>query len=443
MNEVGLGFIERGAARRKRRHRVLLAIMPFAAASVIAIGFWAIGFWETRSGPAATQLDVRGNDTAPLVTTVSMQRHAVVRSMAIEGTLVARHELAIGTETAGSRIEAVLADEGDRVVKGQVLVRLDTAVLQAQLRHAAATAQDAAASAASTAADFKRADGIRGTGAVSVEQVDERRAAARSAAARLLAAQAEVGELQARINQAELRAPADGVVVARNAEPGAITEAGGAPLFRLIEGGLVQCDAEVPQDALQGLAPGLEVELRIGASGQESLISGTVRAIAPVLDPRSRLGTVHIALKPDPRLRPGAFVQGRILLSRAEVLSVPRSAVLAQDGTSLVFVVDGGQAWRRTVETGAVEDGQVEIRRGLAAGDRVVLAAGAFLHDGQAVREAVVGPEASVMPDISVSGMATAPGPSNPLLSLRGAIATRQSCSSRFWGLLRRCRSSR
>jgi RND family efflux transporter MFP subunit len=396
MNETGRAFIERRADSRKLRLRVLLAIMPFAAAGVIAIGFL-----ERRSGPATTQLDVRGSETTPLVTTVAMERRPMVRSMGVEGTLVARHELAIGAETPGSRIEAVLADEGDRVVKGQVLVRLDTAVLQAQLRHAEAMAQAAAASAASTAADFRRADEIRGTGAVSVEQVDERRAAARSAVARLLAAQAEVGELQTRIAAADLRAPADGVVVARNAEPGAITAAGDAPLFRLIEGGLVQCDAEVPQDALQPLAPGLEVELRIGAPGQESLIKGRVRAIAPTLDPRSRLGIVHIALPLDPRLRPGAFVQGWILLPRTEALAVPRSAILSRDGKSIVYVVDGGHAWRHTVETGAAEDDQVEIRKGLAAGDRVVLAAGAFLHDGQAVREAAAGPEASATPDTS------------------------------------------
>jgi RND family efflux transporter MFP subunit len=391
MNEIGLGFIERGEARRKRRHRILLAIMPFAAAGAVAIGIL-----QRRNGPPTETVST---ETAPLVSTVAIDRRPFARWLAIEGTLVARHELAIGSETAGSRIEAVLADEGDRVVKGQVLLRLDTAVLQAQLRHAQAVVQDAAASAASTAADFQRADGIRGTGAVSVEQLDGRRAAARSAAARLLAAQAEVGELQARIAQAELRAPEDGVVVARDAEPGAITAAGGAPLFRLIEGGLVQCDAQVPQDALQGLASGLDAELRIGAPGQETLVRGRVRAIAPTLDPRSREGILHIDLPADPRLRPGAFVEGRILLSRSEALSVPRSAILSRDGTSSVYVVAGGQARRHAVEIGATEDGTVEIREGLASRDHVVLTAGAFLHDGQAVREAAPGAQASVMPD--------------------------------------------
>jgi RND family efflux transporter MFP subunit len=377
MNEIGR--IGPRTARRSPRHRVLFVIAPFAIAGVAAIWF------VVRPGAPVTQF--RPPEAAPLVTTVAVQRRPMPRSLSVEGTLVARHELAIGTETAASRIEAVLADEGDLVVKGQVLVRLDTAVLQAQLRHAEATAEDAAASAASTAADFRRADGIRGTGAVSAEQLDGRRAAARSAAARLAAAQAEVGELRTRIAEADVHAPADGVIVARNAEPGAITPAGGAPLFRLDEGGLVEFDARVPQDALQALAPGLTVELRIGAPGEETPIKGRIRAIAPTLDPRSRLGVVHVRLPLNPRLRPGAFAQGRILLSRMDALSLPRSAILSRDGESFVYLIDGGQARRRVVTTGAMEAGQVEIREGLTAGDHIVLAAGAFLHDGQTVRE--------------------------------------------------------
>jgi HlyD family secretion protein len=169
-------------------------------------------------------------------------------------------------------------------------------------------------------------------------------------------------------------------------------------LFRLIEGGLVQFDAQVPQDKLQKLTPGLEAELRIGAHGEEASIKGSIRAIAPTLDPQSRLGIVHIALPLDPRLRPGAFVQGRIVLSRAPALSTPRSAIMSQDGESFVYVIDGKHARRRIVETGAAEEGQVEIRKGLAEGEHVILSAGAFLYDGQAVRETAAGPQAPAGP---------------------------------------------
>ncbi len=385
----GLGRVLVGSrtAPGRLRHRLLLTIMALSAAALIGIGLLT---GRGRLVPDTAPRGVQGHETVPLVTTAEAERHPMQRWLTVGGTLVARHELLIGTESPGMRIDSVLVDEGDWVAKGQILARLDTAVLQAQLRHAAAVAEDASSAAASAAADFERVDGIRGTGAISLEQVSQRRAAARSTAARLAAAEAEIGEIKARIAQGELRAPADGVIIMRSAEPGAITTAG-EPLFRLIEGGLVQFDAQVPQDALQQLTPGLEAKVRIGAPDQEALVAGRVRAIAPTLDPQSRLGIVHIDLPLDPRLRPGAFVQGRILLSRAAALSMPRSAILSQDGESFVYVVEGSHARRRIVETGATEQGEVEIRKGLAAGEHVILSAGAFLHDGQAVRETPAG----------------------------------------------------
>jgi HlyD family secretion protein len=80
-------------------------------------------------------------------------------------------------------------------------------------------------------------------------------------------------------------------------------------------------------------------------------------------------------------------VQGRILLSRAPVLSVPLSAILWESNESLVYVVVAGHAQLRPVRIGAAEAGRVEIRAGLAEGDHVILSAGAFLNDGAAVRE--------------------------------------------------------
>jgi RND family efflux transporter MFP subunit len=386
-----------GSPRRKLFGRILLTIALIAAFAGIAISLMRS---HREAGDASHA--ARMNDAVPLVTTAPVGRRPMVRSLVVAGSLVARHELPVGAEISGGRIDAVLVDQGDHVAKGQALARFDSKVLEAQLRHAQAAAQDMAAAAASAEADFRRVDGIRGTGAVSTEQVGQRRAAAASAAARLAAAQAEASELEARLDQSVLRAPADGVIVARNAEPGAIVSPGGAPLFQLLEGGLVEFDAQVPQDQLQDLVPGMEVELgpELGTADREqttgrtptagAMISGRIRAVAPTLDPQSRLGIVHIALPLDPNLRPGAFAQGRILLSRTPVLSVPLAAVLWQNGQSFVTVATGNHVQRRSVQTGATEAGRVEIRSGLTEGDHVVLSAAAFLHNGEVVREAPV-----------------------------------------------------
>ncbi len=382
------------------RRRILLATTLLAGAAGIAIGLVAL--WH-RPAPDDATRTAEANRVAPLVTTARVEPRPMIRSLSVAGSLVARRELPIGAEASGSRIDAVLVDEGDHVAKGQVLAQLDGTVLQAQFRHAQALVQAAASAAAAAEAEFRRVDGIRGTGAVSAEQVGQRRAAAASAAARLAAAQAETSEIQARVDEMAVRAPAAGVIVARNAEPGAIVSPGEPPLFRLIEGGLVEFDAQVPQDQLQRLAPGMAAEISLGGPenpASDATITGRIRAIAPTLDPQTRLGIVHIALPLDPRLRPGAFVQGRIVLSRSPVLSVPLSAVLWKDGGSCVYVVAGGHAQRRAVQTGATEDGRVAIRSGLAEGDHVVLSAGTFLHDGEAVRQVLADHTARTFVDL-------------------------------------------
>src|SRR5579859_5181232 len=200
MNGLRRVLLRPGTDAGKLRHRLLLTIASLAVAGLISLGLLKE---RGRPVPGTAAGADQANQTLPLVTTVEAERRPLPQWLAVGGTLVARHEIAIGAEVSGSRIETVLVDEGDRVVKGQILAKLDAAVLQAQLRHASATAEDASVAAAAAAADFKRADGIRGSGAISLEEIDQRRTAAQSATARLAAAQAEVSELQSRIAETE------------------------------------------------------------------------------------------------------------------------------------------------------------------------------------------------------------------------------------------------
>ena len=385
------------------RRRVLLPGALLPAALLVVAGGVALGLvqpWH-RTPQAGAPVIVQADNAAPLVTTARVQPRPMTRSLNVAGSLVALRDVPVGVEAAGSRINAVLVDVGDQVALGQVLARLNASVLQAQLRRAQASVQAADAAAAAAEAAFRRVDGIRGTGAVSGEQVGQRRADQASAKARLAEAQAEASEIQARLDDLVVRAPVAGVITARHAEPGAIVASGGPPLFRLIEGGLVEFDAQVPEDQIQRLAPGMPAEIGLGGpddAAGHATITGHVRAVAPTVDPQTRLGVVHVALPVDARLRPGAFAQGRIVLSRSPVLSVPLSAVQWQDGSSFVFVVTEGRARRRPVQTGAIQDGRAEIREGLAEGDSVVLTAGAFLHDGEAVRQVPAAPSSSVGP---------------------------------------------
>jgi membrane fusion protein, multidrug efflux system len=118
---------------------------------------------------------------------------------------------------------------------------------------------------------------------------------------------------------------------------------------------------------------------------------GQVSFINPAADEASRTVKVKVEVpNPDGALRPGLFAKGRIVTGhRAGVLVVPRAALVSWDTsgrTGLVFVVEGGKARQRAVQTGAASGDAVEVASGLRPGEEVVTRGGFNLRDGDAVR---------------------------------------------------------
>jgi HlyD family secretion protein len=306
------------------------------------------------------------------------------REVRVSGSLVGRRELPVGVEAAGHRIAQVMVEEGQHVAAGQMLARLDAAMVEAQLQRTEALIREAEAAVREAEGNLRRVEAVRGTGAVSAEQVEQRRTAAASAAARLAVTRADRAEVLARLAQAEIRAPAAGLLVARAAQPGMVVQPGGDPLFRILEDGLVELAAEVPERDLAGVRVGQTARLTLSDG---TTATGAVRMVAPTVDARSRLGVVNIAIvESQQTLRPGAFARGTIELERRTALGVPPQAILSLDGRHYVTVIEGGRARRVEVTLGQRGRQAVEVRSGLTAGQRIAAAAGAFLRDGEPVR---------------------------------------------------------
>lgn len=378
-------------ARRPRARRILL----FLGVAVVAVAAGAALLDASDEGPAP----MPATEAAPRTVTTeiaALRRLDVI--VPVTGTLVARDEIAIGTAVDGQRIAEVLVEEGDRVAAGQVLLRLETDILEAQRRDAegrVARARSAAAQQEAMLSDAeakaRRAEQLVAANAMSREELGGRRTAFLAAQHALSAAEAELAqaeaqlvEAQSRLERAVIRAPAGGIVSERLARIGAM--AGSEPLVRLIRGGEVELEAEVPEADLPRIAAGQTV--RVLTAGLDRTVDGHVRLVAPKVDRQTRLGVARIALPPGPDLRPGIFARGLVLVGEREVLTVGEGVVThgTHDGGAAVFVVGADdRAVRRAVQTGARQDGRVEIRSGLAAGDRVVAAAGAFIRDGERV----------------------------------------------------------
>jgi RND family efflux transporter MFP subunit len=305
------------------------------------------------------------------------------RQVVGDGSVAAWQELVLGAEIGGLRVVEVAVEEGDRVRQGQVLVRLEDAVLAAQHDQAVAAVAEAEAALRIAQQDLQRAAELVRTNSVPRQTLEQREAATRQAEARLAAAEARRDEAVARLAQTRILAPADGIVTRRVALLGSVVPAG-QEMLRLAREGRLELNARVPELELAAVAAGMAVRVTHG----ERVIEGRVRAIAPTVSAETRLGTVHVALPPESGLRPGMFARAEILVEAASVLAVPQEAVVFRDGRPAVFVLaEGGeQVALRAIATGRRRDGMVEVTEGLAAGERVVVAGAGFLEDGDRVR---------------------------------------------------------
>lgn len=364
---------------------IATAIAVLIAAAVIV--------WVMRSGsePAAGTAAGGTREALPLVTVVTPGLSAVASRVTFTGAIRARNDIPIGVEGDGGRIVSIHAEVGDRVKRGQVLARLDQSVILPQVHRLAASLEEARAQAALSQAEYERARGVEASGALSAEEIERRRARAVTDEARVKVAAAQLAEAQARLRRTEIRAPADGVVLVRNAEVGQMASPAGEPLFRLAQGGEVEMRGQVAEQDLPLLAVGQPATVRLTGSAEP--FTGTVRLLGAIIDPQTRLGEIRLALQPDPQLRPGAFARGEVIVSEADRAVLPQTAVLSDSRGTYVLVVNGeNRVERRPVRVANTVPSGVVIAEGVDGSERIVATAGAFLREGEAVR--IAGSEA-------------------------------------------------
>jgi RND family efflux transporter MFP subunit len=301
------------------------------------------------------------------------------------GTIAARYDTPIGSDGDGGRVSSVYVEAGDHVKRGQPLARIDTAMLAPQVANLQASLELARAEAELAAAEYQRAIAVGKSGALSAEETERRRSTSVTAEAKVKVAAAQLAEAQARLARAEVRAPADGVILTRSVEVGQTVSPSSGALFRMAEGDEVELRGDVAEQDLPLLKVGQPVNVRL--TGRAQVYPGRVRLLGAVIDPQTRLGMIRVSLAADPNLRPGAFARAEVTVSNAQRIVLPQTAVLTDEKGSYVLVVNSQDKIERHAVhvSGMVENG-VTIADGVNASDRVVATAGAFLQVGETVK---------------------------------------------------------
>jgi RND family efflux transporter MFP subunit len=281
-------------------------------------------------------------------------------------------------------VTRVTVDAGAWVRQGQVLATIDRSVQSQEAAQLAAQIQVSRADAALAENELDRAQALVARGFVSKADLDRKRAARDAAAARVRVAQAQFGASRARVGRLDIRAPTNGLVLARNIEVGQIVGSAAGALFRLAAGGEMEMRAQIPQQDIAALRAGMPAS--VTPIGLDRSFAGSVWQVSPVIDPQSRQGEVRIAVRYDPAIRPGGFAEARINSGTTTAPLLPQSAVLSDDKGNYVYIINGkNEVERRAIKIGSVDDEGVTIAEGLSGQEAVVLSAGPFLNPGQKV----------------------------------------------------------
>jgi RND family efflux transporter MFP subunit len=364
------------AAQKKRRNIIIAVIL-----AVIILGVLAMRFLGGSSTPAAPTEATR---QAPRVTVIVPGSNMVDSVISATGSLAARRDMPVGAVGEGGMVTRVFVEAGDWVRAGQILASVDRQVQSQQSESLSAQIRVAEADARLSQNELDRAKTLAERGFISKTDIDRKTAQRDVAAARLNVARAQFGENRARIGRLDIRAPASGLVLARNVEPGQVVGGSGVVLFRIAKDGEMEMRAQLAEADL--------AKLRVGAStkvtpvGATTAFTGRIWQMPPVIDPNSRQGMVRIALPYAKEIRPGGFATASLSSGSEMAPMLPESAVQSDEKGNYVFIVGANnKVVRRSVKVGDVSDAGITILSGLNGQEKVVLSAGAFLNEGEAI----------------------------------------------------------
>lgn len=349
-----------------------------AGAIVVALTLLLVA---TRSGKQ-TEVTADGPQPSLSVNAETPLPMRMSQRISANGNVEAWQEAVIGANVSGLVLAEVRVNVGDVVKKGQVLATFSSQTVAAELEQSRARAAEAEASALEAEANAERAKKVADSGALSAQQLNQYLTAAQTARARAKAQLAAERAQAVRLADTRVLAPDNGVISARTATVGAVPA--GNELFRLIRQGRLEWRAEVPATQMALLKPGMPVRLDAGSGIN---VSGKLRMISPSVDPKTRNGIVYVDLPEPGAARAGMFAAGEFEIGMSDGLTLPQSAVMVRDGYSYVFRVGADSKVVQTkVTLGRRIDERVEVLTGLGADDRVVVAGGGFLTDGDLVR---------------------------------------------------------
>ena len=414
-----------GARRGVRVVLIGTALVVIAGALLVGYRMWSAS--TTPEVEVARALVESGNASIGILTA--------------NGYVVADRKAAVSPKISG-RLEYLGVDTGSRVKPGQVLARLEHHDLDAQLSEANSSRANFQSAKAQAEAELEQARAFLAQAQANVQksrleltrqtsllergvtskaeadkataqsgvdegqvgaaeaQIKAAKAKIESSSQQIRSAEARIRLVEAQLEYMSIRSPFEGLVISKDAEVGETVAPaiyGGATtrgsVVTIVDPNTLEVEVDINESDIGKISPGLTAEVTLDALPNEKL-PAEVRKIVPTADRQKATVKVKVKFKEiDPRILPDmnakvTFLQKQQAPAGSDVsrITVPKTAIQQRDGKSIVFVFNDGRASTQIVALGSEFGDRIEIKQGLAGGERVIIQGSADLADGSRVK---------------------------------------------------------
>jgi membrane fusion protein (multidrug efflux system) len=324
---------------------------------------------EDKAGLATTATDAN-RPPAITVSVITVKPERVRDVIFLPGTTEAWQDVQVAADTAG-RIEWIGPREGERVNKGDLLIKIDVSALKAALDHAEAQFQ--------LADDlYQRRRRLYERKIIAKEELDQ-------SATQVKLASTDWEQIKVKYNHGFPRSPISGIINHLYVDAGEFIDTG-KPIADIVNIDRIKINVRVPELDIRFVLEGQKTPVRIDAFPERTL-SGVVDFVAFKADPATKTFLVRSLIENSfADIRPGMI--GRVAFVRriiADALLAPLFALVDKGGERLVFVENDGVAQSRTVSIGVIEGDRIQITSGLSPGDRLIVKGHTEVEDGMKV----------------------------------------------------------
>lgn len=300
----------------------------------------------------------------------------------VPGSIISDGRIDVSSRVVGF-IEQLDVREGQKVAKGDLLVRIDQTDIDEAIRQAQAGVKAAQEDLQDAEFDVRKFDGLARIGSVATETFRKAKVRMDVGRTALDKARSTLSSAEAQKSYATITSPVEGVIVSVAGRGGEMATAG-TRILTVESRETLLFKAFLSESHLSGISESTPVTIRVDTIGKE-VFQGRIRGIVPSGDDITRRYEINIVLPKEPRFVPGMFGRAEILLGTRKAVVIPHEALVRRGGLDGVFAIENGIARFRWLRIGKDFPNGVEIVSGLSGGETIVLSAGDGMRDGSAI----------------------------------------------------------